>query len=113
MNGMKNGCTANQSLISYEYMGRIERIAEIRILVRTLPIEVGRCREGRYLRLKLVIFSVMITFLDSIDLGNSNITRKTRKPRLKNYLKVAFAHPSTAGDIYGMLRSKLLLSAIK
>ena len=39
-----------------------------RILVHTWPLDVVPCEAGEYLHLKLVIFKVMTTFLDIIDL---------------------------------------------
>ena len=101
-------------------------IAERRILVRTLPIEVVRCREGRVLNLKLVIFIVMITFLDSIDLVwaqgcfllyletrelHENLILK-RKLRLNNYLKVTLARPRQLATSTEGREVKILLSAI-
>ena len=52
-------------------------IAERRILVRTLPVDVGPCGAGRYLHLKLVIFNVIVIFLERLDLVKPQMTRKT------------------------------------
>ena len=43
-------------------------IAERRILVRTLPVDVAHCWAGGFLLKKFVIFKATITFLDSVGL---------------------------------------------
>ena len=52
-------------------------IAERIILVHNLPVDVVPCGAGDFLHLKLVIFEVMITFLDFLALGNPRMIRKS------------------------------------
>ena len=54
----------------------LRSIAERRILVRTLPVDVVPCRGGRIFAHKNCynLSEVMITFLDMIDPGNLRMT---------------------------------------
>ena len=51
--------------------------AERRILVHTLLVDVVSCWAGGFFHIKVVIFKVMMIFLDIIDLGNPRMTRKS------------------------------------
>ena len=90
-------------------------IAEIIILVRTLPVDVVPCGAGRFLHSKLVIFKVIFIFLDRIDLMKPRMTWKTyftMKTQALGLFKSSVCPPLAACDIYGRPRSKILLSAI-
>ena len=83
-------------------------------LICTLPVDVGPCGAGRFLHIKIVILEVTNTFLDIRDFGKPRMTQTsylTMKYQVLYFLKVMFARPSAAGDIYTRPRSKILLSA--
>ena len=52
-------------------------IAERRVLVHTVSVDVELCEAGEFLHLKFVTFKATITFLDSIGLGKLQMTQKT------------------------------------